>query len=292
MWSIAALAQQLGEAACLEAGVALGRAVLALVDDDVDQLAVQRGVELGAGRPLHAVRRATARPARRTSRGRADASRASRRRGRTRPTARARRCARRSRRRRARRARRRGVKSFWKSTMTSARAHSQNRSTAPIPPCITRSSWWRTTMHLGRLRDRLLERDRRAPAGVEVLGAQQDLARRACSSALDHGCRRAPDDAAVRRGRRPASSGRAPRARSPATCSLDDLGGRRLRTSSAEEFSTSRPTRPASALAQVRVQPLLDLADELVAARRPAGGRTGCALEAREQHVERAGRGG
>src|SRR5204863_75283 len=53
----AALAQERLETGCLEAGVALGARVLALVDDHVDARAVERLVKLGAGRVLDAVHR-------------------------------------------------------------------------------------------------------------------------------------------------------------------------------------------------------------------------------------------
>ena len=53
----AALAQQLGEVRRLEARVALGARVLALVDDDIDERAVERRVQLRPGRALDAVLR-------------------------------------------------------------------------------------------------------------------------------------------------------------------------------------------------------------------------------------------
>jgi hypothetical protein len=49
------VAQDLLEIGALEPRVALGLAVLALVDDDVDAPALQRGMQLRAGRPSDAV---------------------------------------------------------------------------------------------------------------------------------------------------------------------------------------------------------------------------------------------
>ena len=118
----AALAQELARARSLERRVALGARAPALVDHDVDARAVEGRVQLGALGALHAVHAATARPARRRSRGRAGASRAWPPRART------------GRGRelvqalgdlvaaRARASAPPGVKSFWKSTMTSASA--------------------------------------------------------------------------------------------------------------------------------------------------------------------------
>src|SRR5215217_6943178 len=52
-----ALAQQLGQVRRLEAGIALGRGILALVDHHVDERAVEPRMQLGARRALHAVLR-------------------------------------------------------------------------------------------------------------------------------------------------------------------------------------------------------------------------------------------
>ena len=119
-----------------------------------------------------------------------------------------------------------GVKSFWKSTMTSARATSESKHGAD-PAVHHEVVVVAHDQHLGRLRDRLLDRcrrlrrskRRRARRQLEhavrvrpLTSQQQDL--HALLERLHH---RAGRPRRGRRGRCPAASGRAPRARARAT---------------------------------------------------------------------------